>query len=168
MYEISGFFLFEALRNSLGLERFEGRGFNTSGRYEKLEKCWITDERLWITIQPFYGRWKLPIFAKLFIKQFFTSFWFCIKTSQLVHSYKATCFEFDLHKNENDTIANTIFFLYRDFFWHRGINKTIQKRPISVSLNFWSWLHFKAFYLLATWQEFSAFCGSSGVISGWE
>ena len=56
MYEISGFFLFEALRNSLELKRFEGRGFNTSGRYEKLEKCWITDERLWITIQPFYGR----------------------------------------------------------------------------------------------------------------
>lgn len=116
MYEISGFFLFEALRNSLGLKRFEGRGFNTSGRYEKSEKCWITDERLWITIQPFYGRWKLPIFAKLFIKQFFTSFWFCIKTSQLVYSYKATCFEFDLHKNENDTIANTIFFYIETSF----------------------------------------------------
>ena len=28
--------------------------------------------------------------------------------------YKTTCFEFDLHKNENDIIVNTIFFIKSD------------------------------------------------------
>ena len=75
MQGISGFLIVWSITKFLGVKGFEGRGFNTSRKYEKLENCWITDESRIMNHDPtFLWQMKIANFLKSFIKQFFTSF----------------------------------------------------------------------------------------------